>query len=649
MLTDFPNHYTAAVITLRHEPLRRFYDWEWFQRQINYAGIERLGGYAPYTPLTMLPFLPLAGLRPQRAKQVWLGAEVVFLAAAVWLLARLTRLGMLKTLVLALLAHSALSANFRLGHYYIFLMLLLTCAAWCLLKGANASGGALLGLIFALKLYAAPFLFYFAVRRQWRAFWGMTGTVALLTLMAVAWFGGSGVWFFATTIMPRGIEGEVVDPYSPGMGTMSALLRRLLVPEAGLNPHPLFDAPAAFFFLRALYLLGILAFSLLALRKHEDQNARSFAWFVIVLFALSPVTATYHFILLLVPVALLLREESYAWSAGLVALYVLVELPLRPWDSWLFPKVWLLLALLLYAGWPFLRSVRIGPALVTAGLVITASAADAVLQWRSYRTEPQMVSRRVVDEDESGDIVAFAATLSPGKMVYESMGRDRFVLRSSGPAGPRIFKFEGHAFHPSTPLAGEPVYFELLSGGHSHISMYRDSTKTLEPVAGVDVDSIEPAISPDGTKLAFVSHGTLVVLEEGVRSVLAGGDAALEVSGPAFFHDGRRIAFAEGQPGNRNILSAAISGGETQTLASGGDCFEPAVAPDGGSLAFSCSGNGGSQVWLLDLKTRIRRQVTHGACNNTFPAWDLNSDSIVFASDCNRGVELPALYRASIR
>ena len=40
MGTDFPNYYTAAVVTLKHEPFRQFYDWVWFQRQIHYAGIE---------------------------------------------------------------------------------------------------------------------------------------------------------------------------------------------------------------------------------------------------------------------------------------------------------------------------------------------------------------------------------------------------------------------------------------------------------------------------------------------------------------------------------------------------------------------------------------------------------------------------------
>src|SRR5215472_13669735 len=90
--TDFPNYYTAAVLLRRGEPLRRYYDWTWFARQMNYAGVERqLGAYTPQTPLTMLPMIPLTRFPPQRAKQVWLVLNLVFLAAAIWLLSRMTR------------------------------------------------------------------------------------------------------------------------------------------------------------------------------------------------------------------------------------------------------------------------------------------------------------------------------------------------------------------------------------------------------------------------------------------------------------------------------------------------------------------------------------------------------------------------------
>ena len=154
----------------------------------------------------------------------------------------------------------------------------------------------------------------------------------------------------------------------------------------------------------------------------------------------------------------------------------------------------------------------------------------------------------------------------------------------------------------------------------------------MEPVAW---DAIEPAISPDGTKLAYISHGALVVPQTGLRF-------GTEISGPAFFPDGQRIAYAEGPPGNRRI---AVSG---DLLIQEGDCFEPAVARDGSTVAFTCIGGGGSQIWLFNLKTRTRRQITHGACNNTHPAWASDSRSLVFSSDCNRGVELPSLLRATL-
>jgi hypothetical protein len=59
--TDFPNYYTAPVVMRKGLPLRDYYDWTWFQRQMNYAGIERqLVGYQPQTPLTALPLIGLA-------------------------------------------------------------------------------------------------------------------------------------------------------------------------------------------------------------------------------------------------------------------------------------------------------------------------------------------------------------------------------------------------------------------------------------------------------------------------------------------------------------------------------------------------------------------------------------------------------------
>src|SRR5258708_33069488 len=103
--TDFPNYYTAAWLVRRGAPLRNYYDWTWFQRQMNYAGVERqLGGYIPQTPLTMLPILPLAALSPQHAKQVWLVLGVLFLLASVGILGRVPGICLVGKLFVAVCA-----------------------------------------------------------------------------------------------------------------------------------------------------------------------------------------------------------------------------------------------------------------------------------------------------------------------------------------------------------------------------------------------------------------------------------------------------------------------------------------------------------------------------------------------------------------
>ena len=622
MSTDFPNHYVGAILTQQRLPLRQFYDWEWFQRQIQYTGIDRqLGGYTPYPPLTAAPFLPLAKLPPQKAKQVWLVLELVFLAGSVWLLAQCAELGILNVLVLALLAYTSIATNLLLGQYYIFLLLLLCGAIFARTRGHEFTSGALLGMIFSLKLYAAPFALYFLVRRQWRALAGMVTAVAVLALAATAWFGWDGVRFYATSVMTRGVDGSIVDPYNPGLGSMAVLLRRIFIPEPELNPHPLWNAPWAFFFLQTFYTLAVLALALLAVRRQPD--ARAGAFFILVLFAISPVTAYSHFVLLLAPVVMLLAGASPRRAAAMVALYVLAQLPTRPWDAWLFPKLWCTLALTLYAGWQFRSELRLRPVMVGLTIAAGISAVAAGLRWNTYRTEPPQIAELVAPRP--GALFSSAPAVSHSGVIYESMERDFFNLRS----GELSWPMDGEAFHPSVPLSGSPVYFELVSHGQSQIAK-------LDPELSIVArGAIEPAISPDGQALAYIAGGSLYLN----GNLLVQGD----VSDPAFFPDGRRIVFAQGFPGRRSIRAAGADGGVT-TLVEGGDNLQPAVSPDGRFLAYVHA----QQVWLRDLKSGAGRRLTSGACNNTWPAWDSDSRSVVFASDCSRGYGLPALYRMQV-
>ena len=368
------------------------------------------------------------------------------------------------------------------------------------------------------------------MRRQWKALGGFVGAVAALGLLAVGMFGWDGVWFYATTVMVRAINGSVIDPYNPGWASMTALLRRTLLSEAELNPHPAWQAPAAFFPLRTAYAIGLLVVSMVGLaRNHQDREAQAIGWFVVALFVLSPNEASYHFILLLVAVTLLLPGMSRRWAAGPLILYVLAELPLFPWDARFFPKAWLVLSLFFYGGWHFLRQigrVHLGATVLAAAAV---GSADAVLRLPAYWREPPQANPHVVVDAAS--VYSSAPVFGSNGWMYEAMGRGRYVLRRLAATKIQTFAFNGDAFHPAQSQREGPVFLEVVHNGVSQFERFDLKTYSLNPALGTERNSTEPALSPDGGKLAFVADGGLYLYEGGRRTILAPG----LVVDPAFY------------------------------------------------------------------------------------------------------------------
>jgi hypothetical protein len=561
--TDFPNYYTAAVLLRQRQPLREFYNWTWFARQMSAAGEGvQLGTYTAQTPLTMLPMTPLAEFPVQRAKQIWLLCNLIFLGAAVWLMSLMTRVRWESIWLLAFCGYFSLRANFVLGQYYVFLLFLLTLAFYFLQRGKFWLGGAMSGIAFGLKLYGGPLLLYFAARRQWKALLGMIAVALLLVCVAVALFGVAEVHYYATQILPRSLEGGPIDPYTPWNPTFTTLLRRIFVSEVELNPHPLLEAPRVYFFLRSFVSMAIVVFLALGAGRKRASERHDFAWFVIAAMLLSTSVASYTFIILLLPVVLLLEEAGPRGRAFLVISYVLLSLPLHPVA--LFPKLWLLAGLFVVAGIASWREMAWE--WVVTGLAFAATLAlfTSEPQMRSHASEPAQQFEGV--GTRQGAIFSSYPVVAPAGIFYQSMGTDRYVLRWLHENRDEELVFAGNAFLPKLAADGKSVEFELVGEGGSKRMQFDPLTR-------------ESIVLP-------------------------------------------------GEPPR--------------------DWLHSVVSPDGKWIAFERAQDGPWRIWLREMASGKEKELTGGNCNNLAPAWELDSRSIIFASDCGRGFGLPALYRAQI-
>jgi len=545
--TDFPNYYTAAVLVRHRAPLRDFYDWTWFQRQMNYAGCEQLGAYLPQTPLTMLPIVPLAGFPVQTAKQIWLVLNLAFLGATLHMLSRATRIRIEHIAILTFLGFGSLQSNFRLGQYYVFLLFLLALAFYFLDRGRSAASGLLCGVAFGLKLYGGPFLLYFMVKRNWRAVAGMLVASALAVLSAIALFGWGDVHFYATQILPRSMQGEVIDPYDSSIGTLTTLLRHSFVVEPDLNPHPIWNAPLVFFFLQTFTALLILGFTLMGLAsERKDVYRRSFAWFTIAILLLSSNAASYTYILLLLPVVLLLQEAGPKERIFLVVSYVGLNFPLLPDLVRFFPKLWILAALFFVEGREYWRSLspKLVAGVVTAAIVI--AAVDARRHKVACWLEPQHHFQRVAQD--RGTFFSTFPAISKTGVFYQAMVQSGYVLRWIHDGQMEEFAFDGLAFHPVAVSSEGPIEFELVKNDASTTMTFDPATRqvargTLSPLTTTEGS----VVSPDGKWIAFEAMQAgpkqiwLRDIATGNTEVLAGGNC--NSSSPAW-EDSHNLIFA---------------------------------------------------------------------------------------------------------
>jgi Tol biopolymer transport system component/DNA-binding winged helix-turn-helix (wHTH) protein len=179
------------------------------------------------------------------------------------------------------------------------------------------------------------------------------------------------------------------------------------------------------------------------------------------------------------------------------------------------------------------------------------------------------------------------------------------------------------------------------------------------PVTSYPGNERDPAISPDGTRVAFGWNGGGTGKDMSLYVALIDSETPLRVTSqpgvedrtPAWSPDGKRIAFTRATPADCRILLVSALGGPEKPLAPCGDSEYRRLAwsPDGRWLALSRRDAGGVlALELLSPDTLERRALTRppaGILGDTSPAFSPDGRTISFTRNLTDGVN--DIYRVS--
>jgi hypothetical protein len=669
--TDFPNYYLVARLLREGYSLDRIYDWIWLQRIKDHWGLDQaLVGFAGLTPFSALPIVPLALFPALVAKRLWILANLLFLASSVELLNRVTTLGRRRIWLLALLAVFPLRTSFLFGQMHLLVLLLLVAAYYFHRKGRQVACGLCLAVAGVLKIYPLLLCGYFAWKRQWRP--ALATLCATLLLVAAGYlvFGAGLMNIYATQIIPHSFQGEVLDPYSAHAASGAALFHRLFIPEPALNPAPLLNSPALYAGLYPLWQLAILV-PLLAVcdtRGNQPRTAQlEWAAFVFALLVLSPVPSSYHFVVMIFSMVLLvdvlLARRQYRVAALAVALYGLIAIVdlAAAGHPGLFARLWialLLWAVFLFCLWPHSEQrklLRADPwrTVFLCAFVVVGWSTNAYGYYRhfshlgretAYRIPMPVAAYLASGLRPTSSGFVFTAMLNGGYRVLDQAGRGVWI------AGERPTPVDELSF--ASALNTHAQLLELADSAGSRIVTVSNasSAKGSEDTQLLFSDAESPAVSADGKYVAFIreieGRGTLWIAALDQRGKLESGpnrivEQPYDVRDVTFASSGLMM-FAARVNGRISIFTMVLGEKPRLFLSPDKDVDSPAVSPDGRLVAFRKLVHSRWQLAYVDVATGHERMLTSGDCNSYSPAW-IGPLKIAYATDCGRGLGLSAL------
>lgn len=202
-------------------------------------------------------------------------------------------------------------------------------------------------------------------------------------------------------------------------------------------------------------------------------------------------------------------------------------------------------------------------------------------------------------------------------------------------------RFGGFCFAPD----GKSI-LASLQRGRSVRGIWRiplDQPERLERVAEAGILATYPTVSVATGRVVYsigVDDLNLYRVHDGVTTPVS-PSTTLD-SAPAISPDGTEVAFRSARAGSSEIWVAKIDGTQPRrlTFVDGPVTGSPRWSPDGKSIAYDTRLDGHADVYIMQADGKNPRRITSQASNEVVPAWSGDGKFLYYASDQTGSWEL---------
>lgn len=216
---------------------------------------------------------------------------------------------------------------------------------------------------------------------------------------------------------------------------------------------------------------------------------------------------------------------------------------------------------------------------------------------------------------------------NPDLLMFDLLSGQRWLVSY------RVGLNSGGVFHPN----GKSIYLTISESGNSDIYRIDLDGKVMQKMTNGPRGAlnVEPALSPDGSKLAFSSDRSgkpmIWVMSTDGSNAQRLTYAGVYNSSPSWSPDGKKIAFAGFEKDHYDIFIMDINGSNLQRLTSArkntgkwSSNEDPVFSPDGRHIMFTSDRSGKNQVYIINVDGSNERRITLDSFNYYKPRWSAN-------------------------